>query len=190
MHRRPKAAQTLIPNFEALMKRLAAWDVAYAVNMAIACGISYAIITQALAPFVSKPGDLLYGMWSVIATVFVFKDTRANSVSAGLGLLVATSVSVALCFIYLIMFPFSGLGMAVVIGVGTVAMMLLGRPSDIVAAGISTAVVLVVAALSPEKAWQEPLLRFVDTVVGIAVGVSCKWIGSYAFFRVVRDPAR
>jgi hypothetical protein len=30
------------------------------------------------------------------------------------------------------------------------------------------------------------VLRFVDTAVGIAVGVSCKWIGSFLFFGLAR----
>jgi uncharacterized membrane protein YccC len=70
-----------------------------------------------------------------------------------------------------------------VIGVGTVVMMLLGRREDIVTTGITTTVVMVVAAMSPHDAWQQPLLRLVDTVVGIAVGIVCIWIGSFLFVR-------
>jgi hypothetical protein len=55
---------------------------------------------------------------------------------------------------------------------------------------ITTAVVMVVAALSPQDAWHQPLLRLVDTVVGIAVGVSCKWIASFLFYRLFGEPAR
>jgi hypothetical protein len=40
---------------------------------------------------------------------------------------------------------------------------------------------MVVAAMSPSDAWQQPLLRLVDTVVGIGVGVACKWVGSFLF---------
>jgi hypothetical protein len=36
------------------MKKLTPWNVAYAVDMAIACGISYAIIAQVLVPFVDS----------------------------------------------------------------------------------------------------------------------------------------
>ncbi len=55
------------------------------------------------------------------------------------------------------------------------------RGDDIVTTGITSAVVMVVAAMSPKTAWRKPLLRLVDTVVGIALGVICKWIGSYLF---------
>jgi uncharacterized membrane protein YccC len=48
--------------------------------------------------------------------------------------------------------------------------------------GITTAVIMVVAAMSPSEAWRQPLPRLFDTVVGIALGVICKWIGSYLFF--------
>ena len=76
------------------------------------------------------------------------------------------------------------------IGLGTMAMLVLGRDDDIVTTGITTAVVLVVAAMNPEQAWQQPILRLFDTVVGISVGVACKWCASYAFYRCVGEPVR
>jgi len=68
--------------------------------------------------------------------------------------------------------------------------MALGRRNDILTTGIMTTVVMVVAAMSPQNAWQQPLLRLGDTVVGIAVGVACKWIGSFLYFRCVGKQAR
>jgi len=46
----------------------------------------------------------------------------------------------------------------------------------VVTAGITTTVVMVVAEISPQNAWQQPILRFVDTVVGVAVGVGVAWL--------------
>jgi uncharacterized YccA/Bax inhibitor family protein len=66
----------------------------------------------------------------------------------------------------------------------------LGRRGDIVTTGITTAVVMVVAAMSPEDAWHQPLLRLVDTVVGITIGVICNWIASFAFYRFVGEQPR
>jgi uncharacterized membrane protein YccC len=149
--------------------------------MTIACAISYWITTSGLTAFVDKASDFLGGMWAVVATVFVFRDSRTNSLSAGFARLIATCVSFALCLLYLLLFPFQVLGMAVLIGVGTVVMMLLGRREDIVTTGITTAVVMVVAAMSPQDAWQQPLLRFIDTVVGIAVGIGSMQIASFLF---------
>jgi uncharacterized membrane protein YccC len=164
-------------------QKLSPGDIVYALEMAIACAISYWIITYGLAPFVDRASDFLGGMWAAVATVFVFRDTRAGSMSAGLSRLIATCVSFALSLLYLLVFPFQPLGMAAVIGVGTVVMMLLGRREDIVTTGITTSVVMVVAAMSPHDAWQQPLLRVVDTVVGIAVGIACRWIGSFLLVR-------
>jgi uncharacterized membrane protein YccC len=110
--------------------------------------------------------------------------------SAGLDRLIATVVSFALCLAYLLMFPFTAVGMVIVIGIGTLIMMLLGRQDDITTTGITTAVVLVVAAIAPKDAWQQPILRLVDTVVGIAVGVGCKWVASYIYYRAVGEPVR
>ena len=164
-------------------QKLSPGDLIYALEMAIACAISYWIITYGLAPFVDRASDFLGGMWAAVATVFVFRDTRAGSVSAGLSRLIATCVSFALCLLYLLLFPFQPVGMAAVIGVGTVVMMLLGRREDIVTTGITTTVVMVVAAMSPHDAWQQPLLRVVDTVVGIAVAIVSTRIGSFLFVR-------
>jgi uncharacterized membrane protein YgaE (UPF0421/DUF939 family) len=172
------------------MRKLTQWDVAYAVNMTLACGISYFIITQLLVQFVDAPSDLLGGMWAVAATIFVFRDKRSLSLRAGLDRLLATCISFSLCLIYLIAFPFTPLGMIVLIWVGTLIVMFMNRDDDITTTGITTVVVLVVAALSPIAAWHQPLLRLIDTVVGISVGLSCKWIASYVFFRMVGQPIR
>jgi uncharacterized membrane protein YccC len=162
-------------------QKLSPADLIYALEMTIACAISYWITTSGLIAFVDKSSDFLGGMWAVVATVFVFRDTRTNSLSAGFARLIATCVSFALCLLYLLLFPFQVLGMAVLIGVGTVVMMLLGRREDIVTTGITTAVVMVVAAMSPQDAWEQPLLRLIDTIVGIAVGLGCMRIASFLF---------
>jgi uncharacterized membrane protein YccC len=171
-------------------ERFSSWDFVYAVNMGFACLISFWVITFVLVRFVDKPSDLLGGMWAVAATIFVFRDTHSESLSAGVSRLIATSVSFALCLAYLLVFPFTAVGMAIVLAVGTVVMALSDRRGDIITTGITTAVVMVVAALSPQDAWHQPLLRLVDTVVGIAVGVSCKWIASFLFYRLLGKPAR
>jgi hypothetical protein len=72
----------------------------------------------------------------------------------------------ALCLAYLWIFPFTSVGMAALIGIGTLVMVLLGRRDDIVTTGITTAVVMVVAGMSPLAAWHQSLLRLIDTVVG------------------------
>src|SRR5260370_1179316 len=129
--------------------RLSLWDVVYALNMAIACLITYWIMTHTLFRFVDKSSDFLGGMWAVVATVFVFRESHLRSLSAGIARLIATCVSFALCLLYLSFFPFTPVGMAALIAIGTVAMALLGRRDDIVTAGITTAVVMLVAALTP-----------------------------------------
>ena len=68
-------------------------------------------------------------------------------------------------------------------------MALLGRRDDIVTVGITTVVVMVVAAMSPVDAWQQPLLRLVDTIVGITVGVACKWVASFLFSKNTGEQA-
>jgi uncharacterized membrane protein YgaE (UPF0421/DUF939 family) len=172
------------------LEPLSAWDVAYSVNMAIACLISYWITTTALSGLVGRDIDYLGGMWATVATVFVFRDTRKASVSAGAQRFMATCVSFALCQLYLWIFPFEAVGMAALLGIGTLVMMKLGRREDILTTAITTAVVMVVAAMDTRHAWLQPLLRFLDTVVGIAIGVGAKWVASLLFYGYIGKPAR
>jgi uncharacterized membrane protein YccC len=169
--------------------KLSSWDVVYALNMAIACLITYWIMTHTLSRFVDESSDFLGGMWAVVATVFVFRETRLRSLSAGAARLIATCVSFALCLLYLLLFPFTPVGMAALIAIGTLVIALLGRRDDIVTVGITTVVVMVVAAMSPADAWQQPLLRLADTMVGITVGVACKWAGSFLFYKYIGEQA-
>jgi uncharacterized membrane protein YccC len=166
-----------------MRKSLSGWDVAYSVDLTIACFISYSSMTYALSGVVDSGSDYLGGMWAAVATIFVFRDTREGSLAAGTARFIATCVSFALCLPYLWFFPFTPLGMAILIGIGTVLMMVLDRRGDIATTGITTAVVMVVAAMHGEQAWLQPVLRFLDTIVGIAVGVGVKWVGSFLYYR-------
>jgi len=55
--------------------------------------------------------------------------------------------------------------------VSALVVTLAGRPGDAVTAAITTAVIMVVAAISPHDAWEQLILRLADTVIGVAVGV-------------------
>ena len=166
-------------------KNISSFDFVYALEMAIACLLSYWAMTAGLAGLVDAPTDLLGGMWAAIASIFVFRETDVDSFSAGIARLIATSVSFALCLPYLWLFPATPLGIAVLLAIGTVVMILLNRRGDIITTGITTVVVVVVAAIDPHETWRQPLLRLADTVVGVAIGVSCHWIGFHLFKRVV-----
>lgn len=70
----------------------------------------------------------------------------------------------------LVLFAFHPVGMAVLIGLGTLPLLLIGHLDEVATTDITTAVLMVVAALSPHDAWEQPILRVVDTGVGVAVG--------------------
>ncbi len=44
----------------------------------------------------------------------------------------------------------------------------------------------VVAALTPDNAWQQPILRFAGTVAGVAVGLAAAWAGLAVTGRLAR----
>jgi uncharacterized membrane protein YccC len=80
--------------------------------------------------------------------------------------------------------------MTVLLAAGTLVMMQLDRREDIIATAVTTIVVMVVAVLNPAEAWKQPLLRLLDTAVGVAIGVAVKWIASFAYYRGRGEPIR
>jgi hypothetical protein len=150
------------------------------VVLTVACLVTYWLVTSALSRVysLSRDDDLLGGMWAVLATIFVLRDSFGKSVAAAVSRMAATFVSFVLCLVYLAFLPFHAWALAVLVGVSALAVMLLGRPGDAVTAGITTAVILVVTAVSPLHAWQQPVLRLADTVVGVAVGALAAWAGT------------
>ena len=172
------------------LEKLSAWDVVHAVNLAITTFIAYALTTSVTPLLTQRPAQPVGILWTVISAVFVFRDTREHSLSAGLSRLFATCVSFALCLVYLLLFPANPLGMAILIAIGALLATLANRRDEIGLLAITTAVVLVVAAENPQTAWQQPLLRLADTVAGVTVGIACKWIASFLFFRFSGQQAR
>jgi len=149
------------------------------VVLAVACLVTYWLARNLLSRVysVSRDDDVLGALWAVIATIFVLRDSFGQSVAAAVSRMSATFVSFVLCLIYLAFLPFHAWALAVLVGASALVVMLLGRPGDAVTAGITTAVIMVVAAVSPRHAWQQPILRLADTIIGVAVGALAAWVG-------------
>jgi uncharacterized membrane protein YccC len=81
-------------------------------------------------------------------------------------------------------------GLAILLAVGTLLMLQLDRREDIVTTAVTTIVVMVIAVQNPVHAWEQPLLRLFDTVVGVAIGVGGKWIASFAFYKSRGEPVQ
>ena len=62
-------------------------------------------------------------------------------------------------------------------------MVLLDRRDEIITTAITTIVVMVVAMVDPPDAVKQPLLRMLDTVVGVAVGAACNAAAALVFGR-------
>ena len=105
-------------------------DVAECVVLAVACLITYWLVTSALSRVysLSRDDDLLGGMWAVLATIFVLRDSFGKSVAAAVSRMAATLVSFVLCLIYLAFLPFYPWALAVLVGASALAVMLVGRP--------------------------------------------------------------
>jgi uncharacterized membrane protein YccC len=145
--------------------------------LAVACLVAYLLTTQLLSRvyFISRDDDLLGGMWAVIATIFVSRASYQQSWTAAVSRTAATFLSLVICLVYLVFLPFHVWALPVLIGVTALAATLIGRPEDAITAAITTTVLMVVVAVSPQHAWLQPILRFFDTVVGVAVGIAAAW---------------
>ncbi|HKE68964.1 MAG TPA: FUSC family protein [Nocardioidaceae bacterium] len=145
--------------------------------LAIAALASYLLAAHGLSAIhsLSEEDDQIGGLWSVVATLFVCRFVYQDSVHAAYSRIIATLLSFVLCLVYLLIFPFSPLGLAVIIGLGTVILKLFGHEQEIVTAGITTAVIMVIAAPSPSP-WEEPILRLADTILGVGVGLAAVWL--------------
>ena len=175
-------SQTLPPQAEV---RVAAAD---SVLLSVACLVSYWLTTRVLSLVysVSTDDDALGGLWAVIATVFVFRDSYDKSLAAAVSRMAATLMSFALCLAYLAFLPFHLWGLAILIGLSVLVTAVIGRPEDEITVGITTAVVMVAAKLSPHDAWRQPILRLADTAIGVAVGVMAAWLGLRAVRPLIR----
>jgi uncharacterized membrane protein YgaE (UPF0421/DUF939 family) len=173
-----------------ILKKPSAWEVVYSIAMALTCLISYTVMTELSDVGVKWHADLVGGMWAAVSTAFAFRDSRQRSLSAGAGRLIATCVSFALCLPYLWLFPANVVGMSILLAVGTLLMLRLDRRDDAITTAVTTIVVMVVALKNPADAWEQPLLRLFDTVVGVAIGVGGKWIASFAFYKARGEPVQ
>jgi uncharacterized membrane protein YccC len=149
------------------------------VILAVTCLVSYWIAATILAHVysIARSDDSLGGLWAVIATIFVYRDSREQDMTAALSRISATAASFVLCLAYLLVLPPNAWGMALLIGLGALIVTLIGRPGDAITTSITTAVVISIAALNPHDAWQQPILRFFDTLIGVGVGLGAAWIG-------------
>jgi hypothetical protein len=161
-----------------------------AVVLAISCVISYVLIVHILSNrySISEHDDLLGGMWAMVSTIFVYRYSHAESIRLALSRMAATLFSFALCLVYLLFWPFHLWGMAALIAIGAVLVTLMGRPDDTITTGITTVVVMIVASMSPHDAWREPVLRVVDTALGVIVGVFAAWITNAGIGRLPVRP--
>jgi uncharacterized membrane protein YccC len=153
-------------------------DVLAATVIALASLASYWLVAVLLSKLqsVSRTDDIVGGLWAAISAIFVSKNSFEQSHQAGVSRIAGTLVSFPLCLLYLLFLPFHLWGFALLIGLSALIPMLAGRPGDAATAAISTAVLLALAPLSPHHAWEQPILRFADTVVGAAVGVAAAWL--------------
>jgi uncharacterized membrane protein YccC len=147
--------------------------------LAVACFVAYWLVTHLLSRLhsISPIDDIVGGLWAVIGTIFVSRNTYQKSFTAGVSRIAGTLVSFALCLVYLVFLPFHVWALALLIGLSSLIMILIGRPGDALTAAVATAVLITLAQLNPQHAWEQPILRLADTIIGVIVGVAVTWLG-------------
>ena len=154
--------------------------------LGVACFVAYWLATHLMseAHFISSSDDIVGGLWAVLGTIVVSRNTYEQSFAAAVSRIAATLVSFALCLVYLIFLPFHVWALALLIGLSALVTILIGRPGDAIAAAVATAVLITLAQLNPQHAWEQPILRLADTIVGVIVGVAAAWLARL----VIRQP--
>lgn len=166
--------ETVIPHVKR-PGRAEMWEAALSsAALGLACLATFWLAGSVLSRLYTVPpaDHVLGGLWAVIATIFVFRDSYTRSRSAAVSRMAATSVSFVLCLIYLVFLPFHLWALGLLIALSVLATTLAGRPGDSITAAASTTVVMVLAAASPHDAWEQPILRFGDTLIGIVIGIA------------------
>jgi len=92
--------------------------------------------------------------------------------------------------IYLSLLPATTIGMGALIAIGVLLMIIIGCRDETGLTAITIAIIMIIAANSPQDAWLQPLLRLLDTLVGISVGVACKWVASLVIYRIIGEEMR
>jgi uncharacterized membrane protein YccC len=163
----------------------------FSATLGLSCLLTYWLATEALSRVhsVSHQDDLLGGMWAVVATIFVYRLSYSDSTGAAVSRMAASAVSLALCLAYLALFASHGWSVALLVGLSVLAVLLLGRQDDAVTAAITATVVMVIAIIEPHDAWEQPILRFMDTAIGVVIGVAAAWLGVRLTRRLTGAPA-
>ena len=127
----------------------------HAFMLSILCAISYWLITYLLARAMSvSRDDNLLGrqVGGGSDHLRVYRNSRDTSFRAAISCLLATSLCFVLCFTSLLVFPYRLVGMVALIGIGAGTKSRINRPDELTTTAITTAVVMVVAALNPSSA--------------------------------------
>jgi len=161
------------------------------VVLALACVLTYWLTDSLFASTysASKTDDMLGGLWAVLSTIVVLRESYQQSIAAAVSRMSATTVSFVLCLIYLIFLPFHLWALGLLIGSSALVATLIGRPGDATTAAVTSAVVMIVAGVNPHDAWHQPILRLADTAVGVAVGVAAAWADLHVVRRWLPVPA-
>lgn len=142
--------------------------------------MAYLIGTFVTGPFHQASSSMGAMLACTSAVVVLQTPGLRESLRAGLLRVAGTALGALLAYVYLRLFAFSTLGMMLAVALLVVLSMLLGIPDNGRMATITLLAILLVSqrshALPPGV---NCLLRFVESALGVAVGVVLAWLTSH-----------
>src|SRR6516162_5199655 len=121
MQIRPMITKAEAPVVSHLSKAKVQSALLHSVALGVACFVTWELTTEVLSHVhsISEADDLLGGMWAVIATVFVYRTSYQESVTAAWSRGIATLLAFIICLVYLLIAPFHVWALPVLIGIST-----------------------------------------------------------------------
>ena len=178
LHAPPKwATEVMKPTIHGLLGRIRPVMV---VASCIGVVMAYLIGTFVTGPFHQASSSMGAMLACTSAVVVLQTPGLRESLRAGLLRVAGTALGALLAYAYLRLFAFSTLGMMLAVALLVVLSMLLGIPDNGRMATITLLAILLVSqrshALPPGV---NCLLRFVESALGVAVGVVLAWLTSH-----------
>lgn len=167
------------------MKQLLKQNIAnvfHKVDMTMAIAKSIAVLLSYLAGFYltgSFHDESRYfgAMLAAIASVVALQADLKTSIKQGWLRILGTFIGAVIATIYLLIFPFSVTGFIATVFVLEIACMLFSIPDNGKMATIALIVIMLISQKNPNI---PPIinssLRFLETVVGVSIGISMAWL--------------
>lgn len=127
-----------------------------------------------------KETQLMGTMLATISSIVVLQADLKTSVHLGWLRILGTFIGAIVAYIYLTLFPFTLWGLVVCTFILSILCILLNIPDNGKIATITLIWVLILSLRNTDlPPWENGLLRFIESSVGSAIGITLAWLVQY-----------